>query len=98
MRKLFPVVLCALLSACGAMPHHQELRTNPLSHLIVSGFSEGAVVYLDGNQVATVSKHMDPLVISQGTHKVEVREGGSVSYERELFIELGTDREIRKGG
>lgn len=97
--KIIAVVFATLLlAACGGMPKHAETTTDLPAVLAFSNLPPGSVLVIDNNEI-TVGSDTDKLeiVVSAGSHNVIIRQGMTRLYEREVFVERGTTREIRIG-
>lgn len=97
MLKTIAILACFTLSACGAMPKHADIRADQATWLVLLNAPAGASVVVDGVVMASQKGKGERYVISAGTRHVEVFIGGSILYERDIFIREGTTREIRVG-
>lgn len=94
MRKLACFVLVAFLAACGGLPKTKEISTDNPSTLEVISAPEGAQVWSDGIMLGSIEKKKVRFVIASGTHKVKIVDGSATLYEREIFVEKGTTRQV----
>lgn len=97
MLRTLAILACFTLSACGAMPKHADIRADQATWLVLLNAPEGAAVSVDGVITASQDDKGERYVISAGTRHIEVFIGGSILYERDIFIREGTTREIRVG-
>jgi hypothetical protein len=79
------------------MPKHADIRADEATILILVGAPDGAALSVDGVMLASQSGDGKRYVIAPGTRHVEVFLGGNLLYERDVFIQEGTTREIRVG-
>jgi len=95
MHRLGMTMLLALLAGCGAMPKHHESRGADSAQIIFDAFPKGATIYVDGSARGTIDDDdATPIAVGAGTHDVEVRTGSHVVFERQVFIEKGTERHV----
>lgn len=97
MLRTLAILACFTLSACGAMPKHADIRADQATWLVLLNAPEGAAVSVDGVVTASEEGKGERYVITAGTRHIEVFIGGSILYERDIFITEGTTREIRVG-
>lgn len=97
MLKTLAILACFTLTACGAMPKHADIRADEATYLVLLNAPAGSAVSVDGVITASQDEEGTRYVITAGTRHVEVYIGGSILYEREIFIQEGTTREIRIG-
>ena len=87
MKRLSLLLLAVLLilSACG-MPKETRRGVGNEGLLIIQAVPDDAEVYVDGQSVGRAGKYeSDPLELSSGTHKIEIRKAGYVSEFREVY-------------
>ena len=82
------------LSGCGAMPHRTQIRAEQQSNLVFPKGNEGARVFIDGREAATLSAWKTKVPVTDGTREVRVEKGGRVIYARTVFITDGTQLKI----
>lgn len=93
-KKILCVVVVALLAACGGLPKHKEISTDNPSILEVIGAPEGAEVWSGGNMLGTIEKKKVRFTIASGVHKIRIVSGSAALYDRDVFVEKGTTRQI----
>lgn len=93
------VVAMLILSACGSMPRHNETVVDKVSSLVFKGGPTGAVVFVDGAQVASIlPKKSETIVpIKDGSHRVEVSSNGVAIYQRTVVLEDGMRKIVDLG-
>lgn len=99
MKKIIIVALCLFVVACGSRPKHAETTKDPASVIFLADVPEGAELMIDGKfaGVAGKKKKLNRFPVEAGRHTVELFSGGSLIYQREVFIDKGTTREVRIG-
>lgn len=97
MLRTLAILACLTLTACGAMPKHADIRADEATILVVVGAPQGAAVVVDGRMLASQGGEGTRYVITPGTRHVEVFMGGNLLYERDVFVQEGTTREIHIG-
>ena len=93
-KNLSCVLLIALLAACGGLPKHKEITTDNPSTLEIIGAPDGAQLWVDGNLLDSVEKSKARYRVVAGTHNIRITAGADPIYEREIFIEKGSIRQI----
>lgn len=88
------VLLC--LSACGAKPRHQSLRTDNPSSVQFVLLPVDAQVFVDGRQVqpALGSQGTANVAVVDGMREIRVVRNGSDIYKETIFIQDGTTKRI----
>lgn len=95
MRILLVCCISLIISACGSMPKHADVRTDRVATITILNAPENVSAYLDGEMTSlTWNKDDATLTTSAGTHKLVVYSGGSVIFEDNIFIQNGTIRKI----
>ncbi len=86
MRKLF-LLSCIILACWGCgLPQETRRGVGNEGFLIIQAVPEDADVYVDGQRVGRAGDYeRNPLELSSGTHKVEIRKGGFFSEVREIY-------------
>lgn len=97
MVRFLVLAACAVLAACGSLPKHAEVRTDEAPTIRVVGAPVGSHVMVDGTLVSVTEArtHKRPIPVSGGNHRVQVVLGQQVLYDREVFIQPGTERQIK---
>jgi hypothetical protein len=86
MQKLFLLFLAILACwGCG-LPQETRRGVGNEGFLLIQAVPDDAEVYLDGQWVGQAGKYeKNPLELSSGTHKIEVRKTGFLSEVREIY-------------
>ncbi len=87
MKRLSLLFLVALLvlAGCGA-PQETRRGVGNEGLLIIQAEPDDAEVYVDGQLVGKASKYdSDPLELSSGTHRIEIRKAGYLSEFRDVY-------------
>lgn len=95
--KLVAAILAVLmLAACGGMPRHAETTTDLPAILAFEDLPAGSVIVIDDREMQ-IGDETDKfeIAVAAGTHNIVIRQGSNRLYEREVFVERGTTREIR---
>lgn len=93
-QSLIIIIFASMLAACGSMPKHEEIRADQLTSIVLTNLPAGATVSVDGRAFLGVNGEILSVPVEPGMHLVEVRLGSAVIYQREIFIDDGTTREI----
>ena len=87
--KRFPFLLLTLvflLTACGVAPKETRRGVGNEGLLIIQAVPDDAEVYVDGQLMGKAGSYeKDPLELSSGTHKIEIRKAGYLSEIREVY-------------
>lgn len=95
MNKLLLIALTATLGACGATPRHHETRIDRVSSLEFRHGPVGAVVLVDGREVARLGDKVTIVPVADGTRSVLVAaSGGATLFRGDVFIQDGTRKVI----
>lgn len=94
MNKFAVILVCLALSACGGLPKRKEINTDAPSILEILAAPEGADVWVDGARVGIVEKKRARFPIAPGTRKVKIYTDGRALFEREVFVEKGSTRQV----
>jgi hypothetical protein len=99
MRAPLAILLFAALAACGATPRHYETRVDRTSTLEFRDGPVGAVVVVDGREVARLADTRATVVpVADGTRSLMVTTaGGATLYKGDVFIQDGTRKVIELG-
>jgi len=87
MKKLSLFLICGLVvfGGCG-VPQETRRGVGNEGLLIIQAVPDDAEVYVDGQLVGKAGKYdSDPLELSSGTHKIEIRKAGYFSEIREVY-------------
>jgi hypothetical protein len=91
MKSIIALALAASLAAC-ALPN-TEVRTGAVRPaLAVQGAPAGAMLYVDGLQIGEAAQYNGvarKMLIEEGVHQVEVRQGGTVLLTQKIFASNG---------
>jgi hypothetical protein len=94
--KLFILIALACISGCSWF--HARKPPAPIPpELIVTGAPTGSVLFIDGVQAGAPTesnKRTHDLVVTAGTHTVEVRMGDHTVYRENAFVGPGDKRVI----
>lgn len=82
------------LAACGSLPKHAETTRDPGSFIMLWDM-KGAELTVDGRFVGVADRKKSRFPVEPGMHDVQVFSGGRQIYQRDVFIEKGTTREVR---
>jgi hypothetical protein len=96
MKEFLVVAVLSALSAC-ALPETTVDSGSAHSGLVVKGAPQGSVLYVDSIQVGSADQYSgspNVLVILQGTHQVEIRDGSTVIYRDKVYVDSGETRTI----
>ena len=95
-RSLFGLGIGLLVSAC-AYPVAESVQTTEKSSIYFTGDIGGVFVTVDGIDAGAAVEYdgVDGvLVVTPGTHQLNLRRNGSVFDEREIFVGRGQRLEI----
>ena len=87
MKRLSLLLLMVLfvLAGCG-IPKETRRGVGHEGLLLIQAVPDDAEVYVDGQLVGKAGKYeSDPLELSSGTHKIEIRKAGYFSEFREVY-------------
>lgn len=91
MKLLMTIAMAATLAGC-AMPATTVKTGSLRPALAVQGAPAGAMLYVDGLQVGEAARYdgkAQKLLIEEGTHTVEIRQGGTVLHAQRVFAAPG---------
>jgi hypothetical protein len=94
--KLFIMMTLVCISGCSWFQARKSPAPNP-PELIVTGAPTGSVLFIDGVQAGAPTesnKRTHDLVVTAGTHTVEVRMGNNTVYRENAYVEPGHKRVI----
>ncbi|GEQ99038.1 hypothetical protein JCM17844_26750 [Iodidimonas gelatinilytica] len=98
MTKFFVALAASLLlAACGSMPKHANVRSDEPAIVQVIGAPEGSSVLWDGAILGQTSGKTTRFEVGAGSHKLVVRTGTQILFDRDIFIQDGTTRNIQIG-
>ncbi len=87
MRKLLLFILLVLLAAGCGMPRETRRGVGNEGFLTIQATPDDAEVYVDGQKFGRAEKfESDPLELSGGTHKIELRREGFLPDVREIYV------------
>ncbi len=86
MKRFVPIALAFLLLwGCG-YPKETRRGVGNEGFLVIQAIPDDAEVYVDGQLMGEAGKfEKDPLELSSGTHKIEIRKSGFISEVREVY-------------
>jgi len=85
------------LSSCGTMPQHAETRIAMPAVVVVQGGPIGARVLIDNVDVGALAKKETRFSVASGTHDFRINMNGQELYNRQLFMQDGTQKVIYLG-
>jgi hypothetical protein len=91
MKLLTTIALAAMLAGC-AMPATTVTTGSARPALAVQGAPAGAILYVDGLQIGDAARYdgkTQRLMIEDGAHRVEIRQGGAVLHTQQIFAGPG---------
>lgn len=91
MKVLMTIALAAALAGC-AMPATEVKTGSVRPALAVQGAPAGAMLYVDGLQIGEAARYdgkAQKLMIEEGAHRVEIRQGGTVLHSQQIFAAPG---------
>jgi hypothetical protein len=91
MKKLIVLFLALALSAC-ALPTTKVNAGTARPTLTVLGAPANAVLFIDGLQIGVASNYNgapNTLLIEEGVHRVELRQGGNVLMVQKILASGG---------
>lgn len=94
--KIFVILSLTTLSACSWLHGRTPPQPEP-PQVIVTGAPAESIVFIDDVQAGEAAASNDKsevLTVSEGTHKVDVRVGGTVVYRETLFVKNGERRVV----
>jgi hypothetical protein len=94
--KLFILIALLCVSGCSWFHARKPPAPNP-PELIVTGAPTGSVLFIDGVQAGAPTesnKRTHDLVVTAGTHTVEVRMGDNTVYRENTYVAPGEKRVI----
>jgi hypothetical protein len=94
--KLLILIAFLCISGCGWFHARKPAAPNP-PELIVTGAPTGSVLFIDGVQAGPPTestKRTHDLVVTAGTHTVEVRMGDNTVYREHTYVGPGDKRVI----
>ena len=94
MKHVIAIVACLFIAACGGMPKHADVRADQVTTINITNGPAGAAVIVDGAVAGYLGSDGAKFVVTPGTRHVEVSLNGQVIYDRKIFIDSGTTREI----
>jgi hypothetical protein len=86
-----------MLSACSWF-HAKSPPPRPPPELIVTGAAADSIVFVDDvqkGQAAISNDKPQIVIVSEGTHTVEVRMGDRVVYRETVFVEKSEKRVVK---
>ena len=91
------IIIVALLCLSGCSWFHRKPHVPPPPELVVSGAPAGAFLFVDGAAAGQEVEARKPqvLVVSPGTHVVEVRVGDTVTYRENTYVAAGEKRLVQ---
>jgi hypothetical protein len=66
--------------------------------MIVKGAPAGSTLFIDGLQIGSATQYdgnPNVLEVLEGTHQVEIRQGGSVLYSEKTFVGVGETHTVK---
>jgi uncharacterized lipoprotein YajG len=90
-KTLTILVAAAVLSACS-LPQTTVRSGSSQPNLIVKGAPKGSTLFVDDLRIGSATQydgHPNVLAVLEGTHRVEIRRGGSVLYSEKTFVGVG---------
>jgi hypothetical protein len=96
-RALLLATFVGLLSGC-AYPVSRSVQSSDVSAIYFTGNLEGAIVAVDGISAGPAIQYDGQegvLVISFGTHKLDVSRNGDSILSRDIFVGRGQQLEIK---
>ena len=91
MKKIIVLILALALTAC-ALPTTKVNAGTARPTLTVLGAPANAVLFIDGLQIGTAANYNgkpNNLLIEEGVHRVELRQGASVLMAQQIFASGG---------
>ncbi len=87
MKKIaFLILALALIAACG-YPKETRRGVGNEGLLIIQAVPDDAEVFVDGQKMGRAEKFAsDPLELSGGTHKIELRREGFLPDIRDIYV------------
>jgi hypothetical protein len=90
-KTLTTLAAATMLSACS-LPRLTVHSGSSQPNLIVKGAPNGSTLFVDDLQIGPATKYdgnPNVLAVLEGTHRVEIRQGGSVLYSEKAFVGVG---------
>lgn len=88
--KTVLIIALLMLSGCGWF--HRKTPAPQPSELIVTGAPAGSILFVDGAQAGHETQANDRpqvLDVAPGTHMLEVKVGGNVTYRENAYVAVG---------
>jgi starvation-inducible outer membrane lipoprotein len=99
MKILMTIAMAMALAGC-ALPA-TEVKTGSLRPaLVVQGAPAGAVLYVDGLQIGEAARYdgkAQKLMIEEGAHRIEIRQGGTMLHAQQIFAGAGETAVVAVG-
>lgn len=96
MKKIIVLFLALALTAC-ALPTTQVNAGTARPTLTVLGAPAGAVLFIDGLQIGAAANYNgkpNTLLIEEGVHRVELRQGATVLMARQILASGGENTKL----
>ena len=85
--KRFALFVLALVLLCACSLQETRRGVGNEGFLIIQADPADALVYVDGEKVGEAAKYeKEPLELSSGTHKIEIRKAGYQPDTRDVYV------------
>ena len=96
MKTFLAIALLSLLPAC-TLPQTSVRSGSAQPTLLVKGAPTGAMLYVDGLSMGLAEQYNaapNVLVVLQGVHQVEIRQGSNILYTEKVLASTGESHTI----
>ncbi|PHZ83303.1 hypothetical protein [Paremcibacter congregatus] len=94
MRQLFIITLLTLLSACGSMPKHADIRSDDRPTIYIDKSGIGSEIHIDGQYLGLVNKDRQTFATTPGKHDIKIISPSGTITKKTIFVQGNTRREI----
>lgn len=99
MKILMSIAMTVILAGC-ALPTSVVKTGASRPALAIQGAPAGATLHVDGLQMGEAAQYdgrARKLMIEEGTHRIEIRQGGTVLHVQQIFASAGETAVVAVG-